>query len=293
MKAGKLEPFDAERIRPHPIKLEGRRFVVMVDVSRRPRRSVRLVIKGYWDDRAGQVYENHRRLWDSGLGTERAIRTARPWGVLDGLGAIVMERLPGKPADPADKAAAARKGEATALLHSCTTTLTPAMDLDSVLKELGKNVSRLEQSEPELARGALELAEQARALEPMMRTSHYTPVHGDLSHSNFLFSRGRVRLFDWDQSCQFDPAFDVGYQLSQLQRAQLRLSTDLADARERFLRAYLEATGEPELERRIRYFETIVSLSKASLVSRRSRPGWQVVVPGLLRSADEGLKQIA
>ena len=66
---GKLEPLDIDGIQPQPVKLARSRFVVSVGVGRL-RRPIRLVVKGYWDDRAGRIFENHRKLWDTGRGTE-------------------------------------------------------------------------------------------------------------------------------------------------------------------------------------------------------------------------------
>lgn len=293
IRRGELEPLDVTRIRPTPIKLESRRFVISVKAGPRLGRSRRVVVKGYWDDRARHVLENHRKLWDHGMGEDGDVGTARPLGLLDGLGAMAMEHLPGERPDRVDRGDAARKAEALARMHSCAAALTPAIDLGGAIESLTRAASRLEESEPELAHGAIEVADRARRLAPEVATARHTPVHGDLGNGAFLFSKRKVYLLDWDSSCRFDPAWDVGYHLSQLHRWQLTEKADTSASRACFMRAYLAAAGEPGCERRIRFFEAMVDVSKASMMLRAAKPGWRTAVPELVRSASKGLMRIS
>lgn len=290
---GKLEPLDIDGIQPQPVKLARSRFVVSVGVGGRLRRPIRLVVKGYWDDRAGRIFENHRKLWDTGRGNEEGIRTSKPWGVLEGLGAIVMEWLPGEQAERTDEEAAARKGEAAARLHTCDATLTPNVELDTVVEDVMWRARRLSKKEADLGGAAERIAEQMQELRPVIDSDRYGPVHGDLGNSPFLFSGEQIYLIDWDTSCHFDPAFDVGYHLSQLHRWQLTKGIDTSASRERYLSAYLEAIDDPSLEDRIRYFKAVVDLGKASMMATRDQSGWQRVVPTLIRAAEKDVKQLA
>jgi hypothetical protein len=294
MEEGKLEPLNVARIQPKPVKLEGSRFVLSVRVGGRlGHPSSRLVVKGFGDDRAGRIFENHRKLWNTGLGSEEGIRTAKPLGVLDRLGAIVMECLPGEQAQRIDEEAAAAKGEAAAQLHACDATLTPRVELDAVLDDVMKRARRLKKKDKELGGDAERIAKRMLELRSSIETDRYAPVHGDLGNSPFLFSREEIYLIDWDTSCHFDPAFDVGYHLSQLHRWQLTNGIDTSASRERYLEAYLAATGDSGLERRVSFFKGIVDLSKASTMAHKGKSGWQKVVPTQVRWAEDSVKQLA
>jgi Phosphotransferase enzyme family len=293
MERGKLEPLNVARIQPQPVKLEGSRFVVSVRVGGRLRRTTRLVVKGFGDDRAGQIFENHRKLWNEGLGSEGGIRTAKPLGVLDGLGAIVMEWLPGDQAQRTDKEAAARKGEAAAHLHACGATLAPRVELETVLDDVMKRARGLKKKDIELGGRAERIVRRMIELRPLIETDRYGPVHGDLGHSPFLFSGEEIYLIDWDTSCHFDPAFDVGYHLSQLHRWQLTSGIDTTSSRERYLDAYLAASGDSGLGGRVSFFKGIVDLIKASTMAHKGKSGWKRVVPAQVRWAEDSVKQLA
>jgi len=297
MEEGKLEPLNVARIQPRPVKLEASRFVLSVGVGGRLRRPMRLVVKGYGDDRAGRIFENHRKLWNAGLGSDGGIHTAKPLGVLDGLGAIVMEWAPGKHAQRTDEEAAARKGEAAAQLHACDATLTPSVELDKVLDDVTKRARRLKKKGKkkgvELGGDPERIAEGMLELRSLIETDRYAPVHGDLGNSPFLFSGEEIYLIDWDTSCHFDPAFDVGYHLAQLHRWELTNGIDTSASRQRYLDAYLAAIGDPGLEGRVSYFKGMVDLGKASMMAHKGQSGWQKVVPTLVRSAEDSVKQFA
>ena len=93
--SGDMDPIDVAEISSRPLGIKKDRFLVLVDVTS-PDGRLELVAKGYCDERARRVIENHRLLWNAGLGDLSApVRTSRPWGVLEALGVTLTERLPG------------------------------------------------------------------------------------------------------------------------------------------------------------------------------------------------------
>jgi hypothetical protein len=292
--ADDLDPVDVVAIRPRPLRFKKNRFLVLVDVDT-PDGRLELVAKGYWDDRARRVFENHRLLWNAGLGDRSApTRTSRPFGVLERLGATLTERLPGEHPPRADVAAAKRMGRAAAFLHGCAAPLEPRVDLDGALRALDLRLGRLEAAEPVLAAGALRLAERARALANRLPVSaRDEPLQGDLGRTSFLLDGDQSFLLDWDACCRFDPAWEVGHFLVQLLRSGVIHGVDTTAVQEGFLRSYLRArANEGYLEHRIAYYRSIACLFKAYRVTQIERRGWPYVLVELLRSADSGLAEL-
>jgi hypothetical protein len=291
---GDLDPIEVAAVHPRPLRFKKNRFVVLVDVDSAQGR-LELVAKGYWDDRARGILDNHRLLWGAGLGDPSApVRTSRPWGVLERLGTTLTERLPGKHPPREDVASAERMGRATAFLHACPAALEPRVDLDAALDDLCRRARWLAAEEPVLAAGAVRLAERARSLADRL------PMHGprqalqgDLARSSFLLDGDRPYLLDWDACCRFDPAWDVGHFLVQLLRSGVTHDVDTTAAQDAFLRSYMEARGDDGgLERRIAYYRSVVSLHKAYRVTQIERRAWPRILVELLRSADTGLAEL-
>jgi hypothetical protein len=292
--AGDMDPIDVAAVSPRPLGIKKDRFLVLVDVES-DAGPIELVAKGYWDDRARHVMENHRLLWGGGLGDLSApVRTSRPWGVLEGLGVALTERLPGDHPQRGDAAAAEQLGRAAAFLHACPAALEPRFELDEALENLDRHARSLERREPVLAAGAVRLADRARQLaKPLPPSVHGDPVQGDLGRTSFLMDGDRVYLLDWDISCRFDAAWDVGHYLVQLRRSGLVHGVETGPARERFLGSYLAAAeGDGGLPRRIAYHEALTCVHKAYTARRLEGPAWGRVVRELLSVAHARLSEL-
>jgi Phosphotransferase enzyme family len=288
---GDLDPIEVSAMSARPLRFKKNRFLVLVDVDSSEGR-LELVAKGYWDDRARRVLENHRRVWNAGLGDSSApVRTSRPWGVLERLGVTLTERLPGEHPARGDVAAAERLGRATAFLHACPAPLEPRFDLDAALESLDRRAGWLEAQEPALAAGAVHLAERVRALAMCLPvTVPSNALQGDLGRTSFLMDGDRPYLLDWDDSCRFDAAWEVAYFLVQLLRSGLVHDVDTSAAQRAFLHTYLRARGKNgEFEHRVRYYRSMVCLHKAYRVRQIELHDWPRVMVDLLRSADAGL----
>ncbi|HEY3190070.1 MAG TPA: hypothetical protein VGJ70_21440, partial [Solirubrobacteraceae bacterium] len=131
--AGEVDELAIERLETRPLGIKKDRFIVCVDVDDARHGRLELIAKGYHDDRARGVARNHRLLWESGLGGGGAVRTSRPWGVVESLGVTLSERLPGESPDLLDTAAARRAAQAAAALHACDGRLEPAFTVDAAL----------------------------------------------------------------------------------------------------------------------------------------------------------------
>jgi aminoglycoside phosphotransferase (APT) family kinase protein len=80
-------------------------------------------------------------------------------------------------------------------------------------------------------------------------------------------------VIDWDLSCAFDPAWDVGHYVAQARRYQLKHGVATEDARAAFVAAYADAAGATDaFLRRVDYYEAIVGLHKAHAIGRAGAP---------------------
>jgi hypothetical protein len=292
-KCGDLDPVEVAAVHSRPLGIKKDRFLVLVDVET-PDGRLELVAKGYCDDRARRVIDNHRLLWVAGLGGSSApVRTSRPLGVLGGLGVTLSERLPGEHPEASDPTSAELAGKAAAFLHSRGAPLEPRFDLDQALHNVERHARSLERREPSLARGAVAVALRARFQSDGFPEPPASPLHGDFSVGSLLLDGTTAYLLDWDISCRFDPAWDVGYYLVQLRRFGLEQGVDTSAARERFLSAYLAAAGaNGALTRRVDYHHALVCVHKAYTARLLQGPNWRRVVQELLRLADAGLSEI-
>jgi Phosphotransferase enzyme family len=290
--AGHVDHLAIDRLETRPVDIKPDRFVVFVDIDDGRRGRVELVAKGYDDDRGRRIAHNHRLLWDGGLGDGADVRTSRPWGVVASLGIALSERLPGEPPAILDIAGARRAGQAAARLHACDGGLAPAFTLEAALDNAERHARRIAKRAPDLAAGAVAIAHRARAAgETVARGAEPRPIHGDLWLDSVLLDGERTFLFDWDISCRFDPAWDVGYFVAQQRRLGLEAGVETGAVRATFLAAYAEAAGTgAAFAARAAFYEALTYLHKTIAVPRTA---WDPMVPALLELADDGMAALA
>jgi hypothetical protein len=289
--AGEVDELSIDRLETRPLGIKKDRFITCVDIDDARRGRLELVAKGYHDDRAVRVAHNHRALWEGGLGGDATVRTSRPWGVVASLGVALSERLPGEAPELLDAAAARRAAQAAARLHACDGGLEPAFTREAALANAERHAKRLvrrlaTKREHQLALRAAVIAKRARAVAATLAPAEPRPVHGDLSLDSLLFDEERTFLIDWDISCRFDPAWDVGHFLAQQRRFGLETGVDTGPVRAAFLAAYLDARGaDGEFESRAAFYEALTYLHKTMTVQRTPE---EALIPALLELADAG-----
>jgi hypothetical protein len=290
--AGQVDALAIDRLETRPVDLKQDRFVVFVDIDDARRGRIELVAKGYHDDRGHRIAHNHRLLWHGGLGDGGAVRTSRPWGVVASLGVALSERLPGEPPHILDTAGARRAAHAAARLHECDGGLQPAFTLEAALDNAERHARRIAKRAPGLAAGAVAIADRARAVaETLARGPRPRPIHGDLWLDSVLLDGERTFLLDWDISCRFDPAWDVGYFVAQQRRLGLQAGLETAAVRAAFLATYAEDAGAgAAFAERAAFYEALTYLHKTMAVPRTA---WDPMLPALLELADAGMAALA
>ena len=290
--AGDVDDLAIDRLWTRPVGMKWDRFIVFVGIDDRCRGRIELVAKGYQDHRARRVARNHQLLWTGGLGDGGVVRTSRPWGVVESLGIALSERLPGEPPGILDADGTRRAAQAAARLHECDGDLAPTFTLEAALDNAERHARRIAKRAPDLAAGAVAIADRARTVaETAARSAEPRPVHGDLWLDSVLLDGDRTFLFDWDISCRFDPAWDVGYFLAQQCRLGLESGVGTSAVRAAFLAAYAEAAGVGAgFEARVAFYEALTYLHKTIAVPRTA---WDPMLPALLERADAGMAALA
>jgi hypothetical protein len=272
-----------------PVAYKKDRFIVAIEGRTWAGRRVALAAKGFADDRAAAIHANHVALWEGGLGDPGgSIRTTRPIAVVPSLGLALSEWLPGHHPQASDAHAAARAGEAAAFLHGCPARLRPVFTPAGFLDNLDRHARLLSARAPDLGAVSEDAARRLRGLSARIDFQAGTPVNGDLSLGNFLIDGTTTYLIDWDISCDFDRAWDVGHFLTQLRRFGLERGQASDGSRAAFITAYGRASGDApgaDFPRRVAFFEAAACLHKAYSAARVGRADWHGVASALLAAA--------
>ncbi|MFM2106057.1 MAG: hypothetical protein RL338_1089 [Chloroflexota bacterium] len=286
---GVMLPLEPATLAIRQLALRKDRFVLLLEGAAPDGAVARFIAKGYADDRAGRLDGNHRLLWEGGLGDRAAtVRTNEPIAVSPSLGLAISEWLPGVHPAPSDVEGAARSGAAAARLHGTGAPLEPAFTVAAFLDNVARHVRRLKRRAPELRPASKAAGRALEAAAPTIRFELSAPLNGDLSLGSFLLADERVYLIDWDNSCRFDPAWDVGHYVTQLVRFGAERGEESAGSREAFLRSYEAVSGDrlgPDWSRRLAFFEAAACLHKTYAAARVGRDGWEGVAAHLVERA--------
>ena len=288
---------DPATLAVRPVALKKDRFIIALDGRARDGAPIALVAKGYADERAATIHANHVALWEGGLGdVDGPVRTSRPIALVPSLGVTLSEWLPGQHPVPTDPSTAAMAGAAAARLHGCAARLHTSFTLAAFLDNVDRHIGLLSERAPDLRHICETAALSLRRAVPGISFEDGSPLNGDLSLGSFVIDATRTYLIDWDMSCRFDAAWDVGHFLAQLRRFGLEGGQATDAARTAFLEGYgsgtMDARGR-DFDRRSAFFEAAACLHKAYTVARVGREDWHEVAGALSEAAGPILRQLA
>ena len=172
-----------------------------------------VVAKLYSSGGGATTYANMQELWRSSFGERR-----RPPGLpqpieyLPDVGALIMERLPGRPfvelgasdTDVVDDAIGL-----LASLHGCEAQPSTQRNAGRIARSVWRKADTVGQVAPQFADSFREVAETLEAAE--VEEPDLVPCHGDFSPRNVLVGADRLALIDWDRLQRADPARDLAY----------------------------------------------------------------------------------
>jgi len=122
-----------------------------------------------------------------------------------------------------------------------------------VLRRWGVQLGRLHPTARErLHRILLVALEEEKSVSP----ERFLLTHGDFHQANIFVDKTHFSVIDFDQSCYFDPASDLGYFIAQLniRKKRYRLRFDSEGLEDLFLGEYMR-TASPQINKRVPIYE--------------------------------------
>jgi Ser/Thr protein kinase RdoA (MazF antagonist) len=177
----------------------------------RTRAGVPAVAKLYPSGGGEQTYANMAAVWRSSFGERR-----RPPGLPQPLdfvpeaGALIMERLPGRPL--VELGPVREIDDVVPLLvalHESDAVPSKRRNWARVVRSAKRKAAKAEARTPDLGALFRETAEALAAVE--LADAELVAGHGDFTPRNVLAGPGRLALIDWDRFQLADPARDVAY----------------------------------------------------------------------------------
>jgi aminoglycoside phosphotransferase (APT) family kinase protein len=238
------------------------------------------------------------RLWHSPARRSGRLRLAEPLAFRPEAGLLLQAPVPGRPAAPdrnderfLDLVHAA--ASSLAALHGTGVSMGREVPLENVLAAFHASVPDLSFTSPELFVTARRLLDHLEARARRGTAGELVPSHGDFKWDQFLVSRGRYTLIDFESFCQAEPALDLGSFGAYLPPSTADDWRDSAAAeleRAAFLKTYEEMSGRRiDLDR--------LSLYEATALARRAiahmwtqSAGWELRASSLLDLAFERLQ---
>jgi Ser/Thr protein kinase RdoA (MazF antagonist) len=173
----------------------------------------RVVAKLYPSGDGESAYTNLLELWRSSFGESRVPPgLPRPLDFVAGAGAVIMERLEGRPLGEFEEPEEATLDAAIGLLaslHESDAAPVRCRDGRRIVRSLARKAERIAELAPELAPCFRTLVARLAQMEP--DEPALVPCHGDFSPRNVLVGARRLALIDFDRLQRADPARDIAY----------------------------------------------------------------------------------
>ncbi len=161
-------------------------------------------------------------------------------------------------------------GRALAALHGTPVSLEAITSPADVLDDLRPRVTELCARFPAHA-GALRYTLTRLEQEVPPASAAPSFLHGDFGTANLLWRSGRLVVLDFDRCTRGDPAFDLGYLLTQLRRVTVRKPGKLpefASLHSAILDGYQRwSLPDPALGRRVAWYEQATLVSKIHVLA--------------------------
>jgi hypothetical protein len=246
----------------------GRRVTLAVDI--RTRGSTEHLAGKVYGDRAkaAAVHEESCALWEA-LGDGGPVGVPAPVAFLPEIPMVLWRRVPGVGLDqlllgPSRVPHVEAAGRAVAALRDLPPLTRRRRSAVTDLERFQVRVARVARVAPslgdDLRRWALDLA----ALAERIDDGSERPVHGDCKPSQFHVGPSRTWLLDFDNCGLGDPALDIGTFVATLRQKGQR------DLELPFLDAYAAGPVPEDLERRVRWHQSVALLRKAMRAFARS-----------------------
>lgn len=257
------------------------------------RDGARVVAKFAVAGRGEQTVVNMLAVWNSSFGQGRIPPgLPRPIEYLSDCGALLMERLDGRPLAE-DRAAGPDRFDAAvrllAELHSSDARPEKERGSRSIVRSVERKAARIAELAP--AQAALANEVSAAIAAARVKEAELVPSHGDFSPRNVLVvGPERLALIDWDRLQLADPARDVAYFGTSDWADWLRRGrAPNRDRLERAVEVYQAARPEVRLKRSLSWHVAAGCVRRAASVLELW-PDQAWLAPAWLRTAQRELE---
>jgi len=245
----------------------------------------------------GLIYVVMNRFWNSEARTTGRLHLAKPLAFRPDHGLLLQSPVPGKPLDGNRNRRlyfelAQYAGDALAALQSTDAPFGEQRSLEHLLHRIESRQEESKYLAPRLHPLLRDLGDQMRQRARSLRPAPTAPSHGDYKWDQFLESRGRFSLIDFEFFGQADPEYDAAYFAAYLPPSRpedWREGAAGEMARNAFLRAYAEAANREVSWARLGLYEAGMLAVRGFSHVGSQRPGWELMAAQLISLAFERL----
>ena len=177
------------------------------------RTGVPVVAKLYPSGGGEVAYASMQELWRSSFGERRQPPgLPRPLDYLPDVGALIMERVEGRPLVELGTLEGNTLDESVRLvasLHECDAQPSKRRTSRRIVRSVRRKAERIAELAPKFAGSIWAVVEALEAVQ--VEDVELVPCHGDFSPRNILVAPYRLALIDWDRLQRADPARDIAY----------------------------------------------------------------------------------
>ena len=255
-----------------------------------------LIGKAYAKDRS-DVYQVMEEISRAGFGPCEGLSIPEPAAYLQALQLLLQEKVEGRPATESflsnneceRMAAAERCARWLAKFHALAYRVGASVHLGSHLLSIERWYCRLDSLGEPFAHKARELFRRLEGAASGLQPTEMCTIHGDYSHHQVIFARGRTVTCDWDSYRLADSSRDVARFIVSLQRlalSSLGSIRALDSAAEVFLNTYV-AIHRLDLMKRLAFQKAAVCLEHAKHDVHKQAQGWRERAE---KTLDQGLR---
>ena len=245
------------------------------------------------DGDGAPAFEIMSRLWERG----GPVDFARPLAYVAGAGLLLQAPAPGRIISAARNSEAfldlvCAAGPALAQVHGSEVASGPQRSLEGELERVRRGLPELALTAPRLYASLRQLLAQIDSRLASSTPAFDAPSHGDYKWNQFLASRGRFSLIDFELFCQAEPYLDLGWFCAYLPPAEpdtWRDGVAVELLRARFLDGYQQAAGWQLDFRRLGLWEAVGLAMRALSHVWQHQAGWRLQASQLLDLAFERL----
>jgi aminoglycoside phosphotransferase (APT) family kinase protein len=174
-----------------------------------------VVAKQFSADEGLRTYANMVELWNSTFGERRRPPgLPRPIAYHSNLGALIMERIEGRPLIELESwsdRTLCDSMQLLACLHECAAQPPVSRDSRRIVRSMRRKAESINELAPEFAAAIGEVVDALAVVAASLAPAELVATHGDFSPRNVLVASDRLVLIDWDRFQRADPARDVAY----------------------------------------------------------------------------------